>query len=86
MYKFLFLTTRSSDGEQPDKLPIVVTLVTERGRGDNTLLTGVQKQLDSLSQHLTVKVTVIGLNRFGMNTALTVHQIGVHACTLIWWV
>ena len=49
----------------PDKLPIVVTLVTERGQGDNTLLTGVQNQLDSLSQQLSVKISIIELNRFG---------------------
>lgn len=62
---YLHIFYRRNTSHKPDKLPIVVTLVTERGQGDNTLLTGVKNQLDSLNQQLSVKISIIQLNRFG---------------------
>ena len=60
----LFLLNRSPD-DQPDSIPVVVTLVTERGQGDQMLLTGVRNQLGSLREQTTIKITVSAVSRFG---------------------
>ena len=43
----------------------MVTLVTERGQGDQMLLTGVRNQLGSLREQTTIKITVSAVSRFG---------------------
>ena len=50
---------------EPNSIPVVVTLVTERGQGDQMLLTGVRGQLDSLRQQLRVEISVATVSRFG---------------------
>ena len=60
----LFLLNCSPD-DQPDSIPVVVTLVTERGQGDQMLLTGVRNQLGSLREQTTIKITVSAVSRFG---------------------
>ena len=49
----------------PHSIPVVVTLVTERGQGDQMLLTGVRNRLDSLRQQLRVEISVAAVSRFG---------------------
>ena len=61
---FLYFSALSP-GDQPDSIPVVVTLVTERGQGDEMLLTGVKQKLKSLSQQLSTQVFVKNVTRFG---------------------
>ena len=46
-------------------IPLVVTLITERGQGDHMLLTGVMEELHSISQQLHVQLSVTSVKRFG---------------------
>ena len=66
----LFLLNCSPD-DQPDSIPVVVTLVTERGQGDQMLLTGVRNQLGSLREQTTIKITVSAVSRFGKKHMFT---------------
>ena len=43
----------------------MVTLVTERGQGDQMLLTGVRNQLGSLREQISVEILVAAVSRFG---------------------
>ena len=54
-----------SPDDQPDSIPVVVTLVTERGQGDQKMLTGVRDQLDSLREQINVEISVTAVSRFG---------------------
>ena len=46
-------------------IPLVVTLITERGQGDHMLLTGVMEELHSISQQLHVQLSITSVKRFG---------------------
>ena len=48
-------------------IPVVVTLITEKGQGDHKLLTGVKDKLDSISQQLHVQLSITSVKRFGKN-------------------
>ena len=48
-------------------IPVVVTLITEKGQGDRKLLTGVKDKLDSISQQLNVQLSITSVERFGKN-------------------
>ncbi|XP_019850052.1 PREDICTED: hemicentin-1-like isoform X1 [Amphimedon queenslandica] len=61
---FIQILDIDEDNPEPGSIPVVVTLVTERGQGDQTLLTGVRGQLDSLRQQLRVEISVAAVSRF----------------------
>ena len=66
----LFLLNCSPD-DQPHSIPVVVTLITERGQGDQTLLTGVRNQLGSLKEQISIEITVTAVSRFGKKHIFT---------------
>ena len=51
-------------------IPVVVTLITDKGKGDYKLLTGIMDKLDSISQKLHVQLSITSVKRFGKMTKL----------------
>ena len=59
-----FLSYRFND--EPNIIQVLVSFVTESGLGSEILLTGIEHILESsLSQQLTIQISVRGLIRFG---------------------
>ena len=53
--------------EQPNIIPIVITLVT-KDRATEQLRLKVQQQLAGLSEQIHINITLVEVDRFGMST------------------